>query len=125
LTSDIRTFYNEKNNILLKREIILTKEIVVTHLLFSLQNDKLMKVIHNLNLCAIPTSKVSIDKQLYKVMNAVFYHDSSIDEGHYTSMCRERTSNIWIEANDAQVKKKQCPRGAKDVYLLFLQKIAK
>jgi len=40
-------------------------------------------------------------------------------------MCREGTSNIWIEANDAQVKKKQWPRGAKDVYLLFLQKIAK
>jgi len=52
-------YCTEKNNILLKREIILTKEIVVIHLLFSLQNDKLMKVIHNLNLCAIPTSKVN------------------------------------------------------------------
>jgi len=68
---------------------------------------------------------VFIDGQLYKVMNAIFYYGSSIDEGHYISMCREKTSNIWIEVNDAKVKKKQWPRGAKNVHLLFLQKMTK
>jgi len=35
-------------------------------------------------------------------------------------MCREDRS--WIEIDDAQIKKKQWPRDAKDIYILFLQK---
>jgi len=38
-------------------------------------------------------------------------------------MCRKETSSIWIEINDTQIRKKQWPRGAKDIYILFLQKI--
>jgi len=52
--------------------------------------------------------------------SALFHHGSSIEQGHYTSMCREDRS--WIEIHDAQIKKKQCPKGAKDIYILFLQK---
>jgi len=53
-------------------------------------------------------------------MNAIFHHGSSIEQGHYTSMCREERS--WIEINDAQIKKKQWSRGIKDICILFLQK---
>jgi len=53
-------------------------------------------------------------------MNAIFHHGSSIDQGHYISMCREGRS--WIEIDDAQIKKKQWPKGAKNIYILFLQK---
>ncbi|KYQ49207.1 hypothetical protein ALC60_11732 [Trachymyrmex zeteki] len=53
-------------------------------------------------------------------MNAIFHYGSCVEEGHYTSMCREGTS--WIETDDVQVIKKQWPRGAKDISILFLQK---
>jgi len=32
---------------------------------------------------------------------------------------------IWIEGNDAQIRKKQWSRGARDIYIIFLQKIDK
>jgi len=53
-------------------------------------------------------------------MNTIFHHGSYIEQGHYTSMCRE--DRCWIEIDDAQIKKKQWPRGAKDIYILSLQK---
>jgi len=36
-------------------------------------------------------------------------------------MCREGTSSIEID--DAQNIKRQAPKGARDIYILFLQKI--
>jgi len=51
-------------------------------------------------------------------MNAIFQHGSSIDQGHYVSMCREGKS--WIEIDDAQIKKKQWPKDGKNIYILFL-----
>jgi len=97
----------------------------VIHLIsFPSQNDKSMKATHDFNLCAIPTTKILIDGHTYKVTNAIFFQNPDIDEGHYISMCREGTSNIWIEANDAQVKKKQWPRGGKNVCLLFLRRMS-
>jgi len=37
-------------------------------------------------------------------------------------MCREESSRTWIEIDDTQVGKKQWLKGAKDIYILFLQK---
>lgn len=51
------------------------------------------------NLCAEDDYKI-------KVIIAIFYHGSNIDESHHISMCREKTFNVWIEVNNAQVKKK-------------------
>jgi len=56
-------------------------------------------------------------------MNAIFHNGLCIEDGHYTSICREGMSNSWIEVNDVQIKKRQWPKGAKDLYILFLQKI--
>jgi len=102
----------------------LTKEILIINLIsFSLQDNKLVKIPHKFSLCAVPTTKILIAGQAYKVMNAIFHHGSCIEKGHYTSMCREGTSRIWIDINDAQVAKKQWPKDAKDIEILFLQKI--
>jgi len=110
-----------KSDILFKNELTLTKEIVIIRFnIFSLQDNKLVKIPQKFNLSTIPTTKVLIAEQEYKVMNAIFHHGLSIEQGHYTSMCREQRS--WIEIHDAQIKKKQWPRGAKDIYILFLQK---
>jgi len=42
---------------------------------------------------------------------------------YYISMCREEASSTWIEIDDIQTGKKQWPRGAKGIYILFLHKI--
>lgn len=109
------------NDKLLKKELTLTKEIIIHLILFSLQDGKLVKI-DNLNLCAIPKTKISVCGQSYRVMNAIFHHGSCIEDGHYTSIRREGISN-WIEANDLQVGNRHWPRGGKDIYILFLQKI--
>jgi len=113
------------NDILFKNELTLTKQIIIIHLiLFSLQNGTLVKVPQKINLCAIPTSKILIAGQVYKVMSAIFHHGLRIENGHFTNMCREGSSSIWIEADDMQVTKKQWPRGVKDIYILFLEKVS-
>ncbi|EZA49264.1 hypothetical protein X777_12460 [Ooceraea biroi] len=116
--------YCGENAILIKRDLVLAKEIVIIHLVsFSLQDDKLVKIPGKFSLCSVPTSKILIAEQSYKVMSAIFHHGLCIETGRYTNMCRERTSSIWIETNDTQVSKKQWPKGAKDIYILFLEKV--
>ncbi|KYN21163.1 hypothetical protein ALC57_06469 [Trachymyrmex cornetzi] len=112
----------EGNDMLFKNEITLTKQIIIIHLIsFSYQNGTLVKVPQKINLCALPKSKILIAGQPYKIMNAIFHYGSCIKNGHFISMCREGSS--WIEADDTQVTKKQWPRGAKNIYILFLQKV--
>ena len=113
-----------ENDIMLKNELIMTKDIVIIRLLlFSLHDDKIVKAKRKFNICTIPTTKVLISGQSYKVMNAIFHSGSCIEDGHYTSICKEEgMTSSWIEADDMQIKKKQWPKGAKDLYILFLQK---
>jgi len=40
-------------------------------------------------------------------------------------VCREDIPNIWIEANDAQIRKRQWSRNARGICIIFLQKIDK
>ncbi|XP_067215692.1 uncharacterized protein [Linepithema humile] len=110
-----------KNEILVKSEFTLSRDIIVIHLI-PIQDGKSVKT-DKFTLRAVPTTKVIIVGQLYKVMSAILHHGPSIEKGHYTSICREEMSNIWIEADDALIKKRQWPRGAKDVFVIFLQKI--
>ena len=111
-------------DMMFKNELILTKDIVIIRLLlFSLQDDKIVKATRKFNICTIPTTKVVIAGQSYKVMNAIFHSGSCIEDGHYTSICKEEgMTSSWIEADDVQIKKRQWPKGAKDLYILFVQK---
>jgi len=79
--------------------------VIIRLIIFSLQNNKLVKIPQKFNLSIIPTTKILIIEQEYKVMNAIFHHRLSIKQGYYTSICREERS--WIEIHDAQIKKKQ------------------
>jgi len=123
-TFDILCEHCGRNDIFFKNELDSTKEILIIHLIsFSLQDGKLVKIPHKFNLCAVPTTKILIAGQAYKVINAIFHTGSCIEKGHYISMCREEASSTWIEIDDIQTGKKQWPRGAKNIYILFLQKI--
>jgi len=115
---DISCEHCGRNDIFFKKELDLTKEILIIHLIsFSLQDSKLVKIPHKFNSCAVPTTKILIAGQAYKVINAIFHTGSCIENGHYISMYRKETSSIWIEINDTQIEKKQWPRGAKDIYI--------
>ncbi|KYN07693.1 hypothetical protein ALC62_01336, partial [Cyphomyrmex costatus] len=97
------------------------KEILIINLTsFSSEDGKSEKIPQKFSLCAVSTTKIIIAGQTYKVMSAIFHYGSCIDEGHYTSICKEGTS--WMEINDAQVIKRQWLRGATDISILFLQK---
>lgn len=109
-----------RNDMLFKSEVTLARQILIIHFPFS-KDRKVIKT-NKCTLRAVPTTKVSIGGQLYKVMNAIFHHGSSSASGHYTSICREGKSD-WIEANDAQIRKTHWPRGATDVCILFMEKI--
>ena len=53
-------------------------------------------------------------------MNAIFHSGSCIEDGHYTSICKEEgMTSSWIEADDIKIKKRQWPKGAKDLYIFF------
>lgn len=111
-----------RNVMLVKNELIFAQNVIVIQIkLFSLEDGKLLK--HKLNIRAVPTTKVLIAGQFYKVMSAIFHHGPCINNGYYTSMCREGNSNVWIEAYDTQVKKRQWPKNAKNIYIIFLRKI--
>ncbi|XP_067206958.1 uncharacterized protein [Linepithema humile] len=93
------------NDILCKSELILTGDIIVMHLI-TIQ-DGISTKTDKFTLRAIPTTKINIAGQFYKAMSAIFHHGSCIENGHYTSICREKMSNTWIEADDAQIRKRQ------------------
>jgi len=40
-------------------------------------------------------------------------------------ICREGISNIWIEASHTEIRKRQWSRNARDIRIIFLQKIDK
>ncbi|XP_070528976.1 uncharacterized protein [Cardiocondyla obscurior] len=80
------------NNILFKNELTLTKDIIIIHFaLFSQKEDKVIKTKRNFNISSIPTTKVLVAGQSYKVINAIFYN---VDKGHYTNICREGSSKL-------------------------------
>jgi len=106
-----------RNDILFKNK--LTKEIIIVCLtIFLLQVNKLIIISQKFSLST--TNKILIAEQEYKVMNATFHYGSDIEQDHYVSTCREERS--WIKVDDAQTKKKQWLKDAKNIYILFLQK---
>ena len=108
------------SDIMFKNEFTLIRDVIIIHLI-SVQDGASAKI-DKFNLRAVPTTKIFILGQLYKVMSAIFYHGPCIEKGHYTSISREGMSNTWIEADDAQIKRRQWPRGAKNICIIFLQK---
>jgi len=114
-----------KCDILFKNELTLTKEIVIIRFnIFSLQDNKLVKISQKFNLSTIPTIKVLIAEQQYKVINAIFHHGSSIEQGHYTSMCREQRS-LGLKFMMRKLRKSNGPEVLKIFTFYFYKKVLK
>lgn len=96
-----------------KSDIALVKKVIVLQLsLFSVQHDRVVKNT-DYKIKSIPTTKLRIGGNTYKIITAIFHHDQCLDKGHYTSMFRQNTS--WINVNDSTIEKKTWPRNAKDL----------
>lgn len=89
-------------------------------LIFTISGKNISKVT-NYKINEIPTTIILINKQRYKVVSGIFHHGNTIYLGHYTNMLCQ--GNNWIKVSDLSFCKKSWPRGAKDAYILFLERI--
>lgn len=111
-----------ENSIIEKTEIMITKDIFIFKLcLFNIANNKILKIT-NFNIKGIPTVKIRIDKDTYKITSAIFYHGKNITDGHYTNIIRAKGTE-WISINDSKINKCSWPRNAKNTYIFFAEKV--
>ncbi|XP_031785938.1 uncharacterized protein LOC116417348 [Nasonia vitripennis] len=104
-----------------KADYVISNTLVILQLmLFDRTDDNDIVKITNLKINGIPLAKVDINGKKYRVASGIFHH-GNISQGHYTNMLRQH--NQWFNISDNDVTKKQWPRGAKNVYILFLEQI--
>lgn len=70
---------------------------------------------------AVPSSKIKLCGQTFKVISAIFYYGGNDNSGHYTCMIRQGRST-WINADDTTIEKKTWPVNANNAYMLFLSR---
>ncbi|XP_066596082.1 uncharacterized protein [Prorops nasuta] len=105
-----------------KVEITTTSKVLIIQLvLFKQVNDQFTKI-QQCGIQSIPTTKLRINDITYKIISTIFHNGTNIDEGHYISMLRHRGSS-WIVVDDEKITNTNCPRNAKNIYILFLKKI--
>ncbi|KYM98505.1 hypothetical protein ALC62_10783 [Cyphomyrmex costatus] len=77
------------------------------------------------NIKSVPSDKISIGEGLYRVCSAIYHHRNSVNSGHYMNMLRIGKTNKskWIYVSDQTILRKQWPRGSKDAYMFFLEKL--
>lgn len=104
-----------------KVDLIISNTLVILQFMLFDRTDNDIVKITNLKINAIPTCTVDINGKKYKVVSGIFHHGNYWNEGHYTNMLRQ--NNQWYHISDNNVTKKQWPKGAKNVYILFLEQI--
>lgn len=110
------------NTILEKTDIIITQGILIFQLLlFKVQNEKIIKIT-NFNIKGIPTAKIRIGANTYKVVSAIFHHGENITDGHYKNVIRGKSSE-WILVSDLKVEKCSWPRNSKNAYIFFAEQM--
>lgn len=114
-----------KNNCKCKQRQLLKIDVnstlLIVKLLLFTADDKSTSKITNFRINNIPKAKISIEKKIYKVISGIFHHGNSIANGHYTNMLRKE--NNWLKVYNSFINKKPWPKGAKDAYILFLERI--
>lgn len=92
-----------ENSLIEKKEIIITKNIFIFKLqLFKTIDNKTSKIT-NLNIKSVPTVKICIGTDIYKIISAIFHNGESITDGHYINVVRIKHTE-WISINDSKLK---------------------
>lgn len=90
-------------------------------LLFKISDKKIIKITEDLKIKSVPTEKICIGVNKYKVISGIFHQGKNIIDGHYTNIVRQSTE--WRLLHDLKVQKCNWPRIAKNAYIFFAEKI--
>lgn len=103
-------------------DINIKNTIVILQLLLFECNDTGEKKIFNFKINDVPRSVVTINKISYKVINAIFHEGINVKCGRYFNILRQ--NNMWIQVENSIIKKMRTwPKGAKNAYIFFLERI--
>jgi len=76
--------------------------------------------ITNLQINSLPTTTLTVDSKCYTLNSVICHHGQSMTEAHYTAIIKHQ--NKWVRCNDTSVQFERWPRGAKDVYIIIMEK---
>lgn len=103
-----------------KTSITAIKQVLIVQLQSFEERDGQLLKINKYNIKGVPSVKLNICGNSFKVISVIYHHGETIQKGHYT--CMLRIKNSWIQVNDLEVGKRPWPRNAKDAYLFFLER---
>ncbi|KYM97006.1 hypothetical protein ALC62_12319 [Cyphomyrmex costatus] len=104
-----------------KTSITITKRVLIIQLLLFKVNNEVLKIT-NLHIKSIPSSKICIGNNIYKVNSAILHHGKNINKGHYKNLLRVKGTK-WTSVNDLKVEICKWPRSAKNAYIFLLEQI--
>ncbi|EZA56079.1 hypothetical protein X777_03905 [Ooceraea biroi] len=108
-------------SILAKTDISITGSVIILQLLlFKISDTKIIKIT-DLKIKGVPTEKISIGANIYKIISGIFHEGKSTIDGHYTNIVRAKGTE-WQLINDSKVQKCSWPRNAKNAYI-YAEKI--
>jgi len=76
--------------------------------------------ITNLQINSLPTTTLTVDSKCYTLNSVICHHGQSMTEAHYTAIIKHQ--NKRVRCNDTSVQFERWPRGAKDVYIIIMEK---
>ncbi|KAL4150053.1 hypothetical protein QTP88_003897 [Uroleucon formosanum] len=76
--------------------------------------------ITNLQINSLTTSTLTVHSKCYTLNSVICHHGQSMTEAHYTAIIKHQ--NKWVRCNDTSVQFERWPRGAKDVYIIIMEK---
>ncbi|KYN50409.1 hypothetical protein ALC57_00046, partial [Trachymyrmex cornetzi] len=116
---------NKYDQLKIKHNFHFTKQIIILQLMLFSCDKKGISKITKYSIKSVPSDKVYIGEGLYRVCSAIYHHGNSVETGHYTNMLKVVKTNKseWIYVSDQTVLRKQWPRGSKDAYIFFLEKL--
>lgn len=76
---------------------------------------------NNLIINEIPTTKLKVNSNYYRVHSVICHHGEHMTKGHYTSLIRHQNNN-WLRCNDTQINYERWPWEGKDIYIIVMEK---
>ncbi|XP_066600007.1 uncharacterized protein [Prorops nasuta] len=95
--------------------------LIIQFVIFKIVGHQLMKI-KQCGIKGIPTTKLRIMNNIYKVIGGIFHDGDTITEGHYTAILRS-TGSTWITVDNNKIINSKWPRNANNLYILFLEKV--
>lgn len=97
-----------------------SKEMVVLKLdLFSLNDARNKPLKKKFSIKSVPTAKISIGNNRYKLISAIYLSNMEEDSNHYFTIIRNQSG--WLQLDDQNVNSIRWPVKSKNAYIFFLE----